>query len=178
MPIQGAEYLDLIDRLEMDLRDTGYDSSSNPPGSEPRVPSGLSTMPKVELKELYDRFLSFYDYISHVIVNDIGKQYIAKARLDTVEATAFLKTANRKDLGNSELRRASVEVDPDYVGANKDYVFIKARLAMSQIRVDVYKRAMERLGRELWYRSKDDDTSPHFGESAKGPRNKYRRVDP
>ena len=177
MPIQGKEYLDLIDQLEKDLRDTGFDAGKDPPGSEPRVPSGMGLMTKEELKGLYDRFLSFYDYISHAIVTDIGKQRVAKARLEAVEATAFMKTANRKDLGNAELRRASVEMDPEYVGANKDYVFIKARLMMNQTRVDVYKRAMDRLGKELWYRSQDDDTRSHFGESAtKGPKNRPRRI--
>jgi len=167
-------FFELIGALEQDLLDTGFVFSKDPPGLEPRVPDNLSTMSREELKKLYDRFLAFYDFVSHNIVLDLGKQWVAKARLEHVEADSIKRnTAFKKDLTNAELRRAVVELDPAFVEASKDYVYVKARLTMNQQRIDVYKRAMERIGRELWLRVQDSEIANEPGGPDRGHQNAW-----
>ena len=149
-------FLELRGTLEEDLKRTGFDPDTNPPGKEPKIRGSVSDLDAPNLKKLYDQFLAFYDYITDQIATDIGFVMVSKARLEQVHAQALLRAQGDSSLKNAEQRKAAATTDGTYVGAQRDYTYFKAKLAMQQERRDKYKRAMDRIGRELWYRTQDD----------------------
>ena len=152
-------FLELRGTLEEDLKRTGFDPDQNPPGKEPKIRGSVSDLDAPDLKRLYDEFLAFYDYITDQIATDIGFVMVSKARLEQVHAQALLRAHNDASLKNAEQRKAFATTDATYVGAQRDYTYFKAKLAMQQERRDKYKRAMDRIGRELWLRTQDENES-------------------
>jgi hypothetical protein len=155
-------FLELRSTLEEDLKKTGFNPDTNPPGEEPKIRGSISGLDAPALKDLYDEFLAFYDYITDQIATDIGFVIVSKARLEQIHATATQKVHNDSSLKNAEQRKAAVITDSDYVGALRDYTYFKAKLAMQQERRDKYKRAMDRIGRELWLRTQDDNPQEFY----------------
>ena len=138
-------FLALRDTLEEDLKRTGFNPDTNPPGREPRIRGSVAALKAPELKEMYDEFLAFYDYITAQIVTDIGFEVVSKARLEHVQASVTLKAHADSSLKNAEQRKTFVYNDPAYLGAKRDYTYFKGKLAMQQERRDKYKRAMDRI---------------------------------
>tara|TARA_B000000460_G_C21533196_1_gene401850 strand:+ start:434 stop:982 length:549 start_codon:yes stop_codon:yes gene_type:complete len=173
-------FLELRGTLEEDLRSTGFDPDENPPGKEPKIKGAISSLDTPELKDLYDSFLAFYDYITDQIATDIGFVMVSKARLEQVHAQASLKAQADSSLRNSEQRKMTAIVDPTYVGAQRDHTYFKAKLAMQQERRDKYKRAMDRIGRELWMRTQDGSPTEFFRPAPKPEtphlKSAYKRV--
>lgn len=149
-------FLELRGTLEEDLKKTGFNPDSNPPGTEPKIRGAISDLSAPALKKLYDEFLAFYDYVTDQIATDIGFVMVSKARYEQVQAQTTLRAHADNSLKNAEMRKAFVSVDPTVVGAQRDYTYFKAKLAMQQERRDKFKRAMDRIGRELWYRTQDE----------------------
>jgi len=155
-------FLELRTTLEEDLRKTGFNPDTNPPGKEPKIRGSISELGAPALKSQYDQFLAFYDYITDQIAIDIGFVMVSKARYEQVQAQATLRTHADTSLKNAELRKAAVSIDPTVVGALRDYTYFKAKLAMQQERRDKFKRAMDRIGRELWYRTQDEASNEFY----------------
>tara|TARA_Y100000310_G_scaffold315809_2_gene366810 strand:- start:2714 stop:3286 length:573 start_codon:yes stop_codon:yes gene_type:complete len=160
-------FLELLGTLEEDLRKTGFDPDSKPPGREPKIRGSVSDLDAPDLKRLYDEFLAFYDYITDQIATAVGFVMVSKARLEQVHAQALLSAHADTSLKNAEQRKATAVTDVTYVGAQKDYTYFRAKLAMQQERRDKYKRAMDRIGRELWLRTQDDGPNEFFKPAAK-----------
>jgi hypothetical protein len=173
-------FLELRGALEEDLKSTGFDPDKNPPGKEPKIKGAIGNLDITELKDLYDSFLAFYDYITDQIATDIGFVMVSKARLEQVHAQALLKAHTDSSLKNSEQRKMTAVTDPTYVGAQRDHTYFKAKLAMQQERRDKYKRAMDRIGRELWMRTQDSSPTEFFKPAPKPEvpqlKSTYKRV--
>ena len=177
---KGDLFLELRGTLEEDLRKTGFDPDANPPGKEPKIKGAIGNLDTHGLKNLYDSFLAFYDYITDQIATDIGFVMVSKARLEQVHAQASLRAHSDSSLKNSEQRKMTALTDPTYVGAQRDHTYFKAKLAMQQERRDKYKRAMDRIGRELWMRTQDGSTTEFFKPAPKPNgavlKSSYKRV--
>jgi len=158
-------FLALRSTLEEDLKSTGFSPDANPPGREPKITGSVAALKAPELKALYDEFLAFYDYITDQIVSDIGFEVVSKARLEHVQSSVTLKAHADSTLKNAEQRKAFVHCDLTYLGAKRDYTYFKGKLAMQQERRDKYKRAMDRIGRELWLRTQDDSPQEFYKPS-------------
>ena len=63
----GDTFLELRTRLEKDLRETGFNPETKPPFQEPRITFSLSDLSDKDLRDEYDRFLRFYDYLTDEI---------------------------------------------------------------------------------------------------------------
>ena len=152
-------FLDLRETLEKDLRATGVSPDRDPPGEEPRIPEGLKELPNESIKELYDNYLSFFEYVSDLLAKASSYATISKARLEAVAATATLESAKDKSLTNAELRKA--HVTKACLGAKRDYVYFKAQVDVHEARLRKISKSMDRLGRELWFRSQDEPMERH-----------------
>lgn len=147
-------FLALRTTLENDLRATGFSPDREPPGEEPRIPQGLKYLPNEDIKGLYDSYLSFFEYISDQLAKASSYATISKARLETVAAEATLATARDSKLTNSELRKAFIT--KSCLGAKRDYVYFKAQVDVHEARLRKISKSMDRLGRELWFRTQED----------------------
>jgi len=152
----GDLFLDLRETLEEDLRVTGFSPSKEPPGTEPIIPPGLSSKSNGFLKDLYDEFLSYYAYLTDQVAQDTCYSSVSKARLGLKSAEATKRVASDSKLTNSDQRKAAVETDPDVVGALRDYTYFKAKLAVQEDRKRKVSKCMDRIGRELWFRTQNE----------------------
>jgi hypothetical protein len=174
-------FLSLRTTLDEDLKATGFAPDRSPPGREPRVPRELRDLDNYSLKGLYDEFLAYYDYLSDQIAQDNGYSLIGKARLELMAATASRKAQADKSLTNADARKAFVETDQELLGAKRDYVYFKARLQTQRERRDKISKCMERIGRELWFRAQDTETSSFLPrakrhESGTSAPNRFKRA--
>tara|TARA_Y100000114_G_C11762492_1_gene330680 strand:- start:1666 stop:2178 length:513 start_codon:yes stop_codon:yes gene_type:complete len=149
-------FLSLRGIIEKDLRSTGFNPDPEPPSEEPRFPRNLSKMETSAIKELYDNYLSWYEYLTDQLSQDQAFLTVAKARLDTKWAEATKRASKNKEATNADLRKAFIQTDLEYMGANQDYIYFKSKLAVQTERRDKIKRSADRIGRELWFRTQDE----------------------
>lgn len=149
-------FLSLRGIIEKDLRTTGFNPDPEPPSKEPRFPRDLSKMRTPDIKELYDNYLSWYEYLTDQLAQDQAFLTVAKARLDTVWAEATRRVAKNKEATNADLRKAFIQTDLSYLGAVQDHTYFKAKLGVQVERREKVKRSMDRIGRELWFRTQDE----------------------
>tara|TARA_B100000886_G_scaffold340104_1_gene307933 strand:- start:946 stop:1455 length:510 start_codon:yes stop_codon:yes gene_type:complete len=149
-------FLSLRGIIEKDLRSTGFAPDKEPPSKEPRFPRDLSKMPTDKIKSLYDDYMSWYEYLTDQLSQDQAFLTVAKARLDTVWAEATKRVAKIKEATNADLRKAYIQTDVEYLGAHQDYIYFKSKLQVQTERRDKVKRSMDRIGRELWFRTQDE----------------------
>ena len=142
--------------IEDDLKQTGFSPDKEPPSQEPRFPRNLSHMTTPQVKELYDDYMSWYEYLTDQLSQDQAFLTVCKARLDTVHAEATKRVVKVKEATNAELRKAYIQTDIDYLGALQDYTYFKAKEKVQSERRDKVKRSMDRIGRELWFRTQDE----------------------
>lgn len=147
-------FLELRETLEKDLRATGFSPDRDPPGTEPVIPEGVRDLPNEDLKRLYDEYLAFFEYVSDRLAQASSYASISKARLEQVAAEATLSSVREKQLTNAELRKAFVT--KACVGAKRDYVYFKAQVDVHEARLRKISKSMDRIGRELWFRTQDD----------------------
>jgi len=165
-------FLSLRGIIEKDLKSTGFNPDPEPPSKEPRFPRNLSQMGTSEIKELYDDYMSWYEYLTDQLSQDQAFLTVAKARLDTVWAEATKRVVKNKEATNADLRKAFIQTDLEYMGANQDYIYFKSKLSVQVERRDKVKKSMDRIGRELWFRTQDDQ--PVEAPSYRRPT--YRKV--
>ena len=165
-------FLTLKSTIEQDLEDTGFVLDAGPPSTAPRIKGGLDGLPFKELKDLYDKFLAFYEYLSDEVTRFIGYTNITKARHDLVEAKVLKRIHASGDYKNAETRKCALLTDPEYMGAQKDYVYCKTMLQTQRERRDKINKSMERLSKEFWLRK---DSSGKNGAIDKdfAPRRNY-----
>ena len=142
--------------IEQDLKATGFSPDSEPPSKEPRFPRTLSKMGTPEIKELYDDYMSWYEYLTDQLSQDMAFLTVAKARLDTVQAESTKRASKCKEATNADLRKAYIQTDIEYLGALQDHTYFAAKKVVQSERRDKIKRSMDRIGRELWFRTQDD----------------------
>jgi hypothetical protein len=150
-------FLILKSTIEKDLEETGFVLDEGPPSVEPKIRGGIDDLSMVQLKNLYDQFLSFYEYLSDEVTRFIGYVNITKARHDHVEASVLKRIYASGDFKNAESRKCELLTDPIYLGAQKDYLYCKTMLSTQRERRDKLLKSIERLGREFWLR-KDSHT--------------------
>ena len=153
-------FLQLRTIIESDLKSTGFNPDSEPPSVEPRFPRNLSKMETAAIKELYDDYMSWYEYLTDQLSQDSAFLTVSKARLDTVQAEATKRVAKNKDATNADLRKAHIQTDIEYLGAFQDYTYFKSKVTVQSERRDKVKRSMDRIGRELWFRTQDSPIEP------------------
>jgi hypothetical protein len=150
-------FLDLRETLKEDLRKTGFSPNADGgPGEEPKIPTDLSSKTNDFLKTLYDEFLSYYAYLTDQVAQDTCDATVSKARLEFKGAQAALKAATDPRLTNADMRKAVVETDAETLGAKRDYIYFKSKLAVQEDRKRKISKCMDRIGRELWFRTQDE----------------------
>ena len=149
----GNEYLKLRDSMEADLRKSGFNPSTDPPCREPDISSGVSSLSPDTLRELYDSYLAYYDFISDDITRLEVYLRTTEKRASIVRAHIVLESAqHKKELSNAELRNAWVEVHPSYQAALKDHLYFKQMHAAQEQRLRKMSKAMDKVYWELWSR--------------------------
>ena len=63
-------FMSLRGIIEKDLQATGFAPDSEPPSKEPRFPRNLSKLGTSEVKELYDDYMSWYEYLTDQLSQD------------------------------------------------------------------------------------------------------------
>jgi len=90
------------------------------------------------------------------VAQDSCDATISKARLDLKTAEASQRAASDQRLTNADMRKASVDTDPGVIGAKRDYIYFKGRLSVQEDRKKKISKCMDRIGRELWFRTQND----------------------
>ncbi len=155
-PMTGDLFTSLRGVIEADLRKTGFCPDTTIPSAEPRFPSNLSKLDTAKVKEIYDDYMSWYEYLTDQLSQDQAFLTVAKARLETVHAEATKRVAKNKEATNADLRKAHIQTDLEYLGALQDFTYFKAKEKVQSERRDKIKRSMDRIGRELWFRTQDE----------------------
>ena len=158
-------FVKLKETLINDLGKTGFKPQSTPPSEEPRIRRKVSRMTAPELKDLYDEFLAYYDYLTDQITKWEIYLGTTKEMADTVHGAVLLEIHKDKDLKNAELRKAAVATHPAYLAARKDYLYVKQMHSAQDERRKRISKSMDRIYRELMLRTQDD-----AGRSFEAPR--------
>ncbi len=164
-------FLGLKEQLDADLEETGFRVQRRKL-IEPRVPTPIRTQSRDSLKDVYDQLLTYYDYLTDLIVGDTRGLAVAKGRKDDVLALASARVYNEKAHKNAGARQAAVDSDGEVRLAKRDLTYFTTRVKSHTERRDKIKRWMDRVGRELWLRTQDgvDEpqiNAPTFGDSFK-----------
>lgn len=161
----GQTFVDLGKKLAANLAATGFAPAKAPPFVEPHFPSVLSELSLDEVKNLYDRFISFYDYLTDQITNLELYLKTTEERADTVAAAITLEAATRKELSNAELRKAFVQTHGAYLVARSDHLYTRQMHGAQDERRKKISKSMSRLGQEIFVR-----TSGRMGEPTREER--------
>ena len=135
--------------IEQDLLDSGFNSSQNPPGKEPALPAQVGTMSLQELRDLYDAYLAFYEYLTNQLVQLIPKLAVVQEQLIYKEAKARLRIAKDKEFTNEALRDAAISIDDKVLDARLEVRTINGIKQAQEERRNKMSKTMERLYREL-----------------------------
>ena len=158
----GEPYLKLRTQLEKDLKKSGFIPASEPPCEEPYIQGNISDMSEKSLKDMYDKFLAFYDYLTDLITHQEVYLHTTKERSDTIYAAIFLEAMKDKALSNAEARKCFVQIHPAYMVAKHDYLYCKQYHAAQEERRRKISKSMDRLYRELMLRAQRDSPSEAF----------------
>lgn len=149
----GDILLGISEEVKTELASTGFSPREDPPGAEPDLPDGVSRMNDTELKDLYDKFLQFYTYLSDKATSSTVYLGVTKSRMDVVEANLVMDAHTRKDeLPNAEVRKAFVVAHAAMIASQKDYLFFKQLTDALERRLKKLSKSMDRLYRELMLR--------------------------
>ena len=166
-------FLALKGKLERDLKATGFSPSKDPPKeTEPVIDKVLSKCTSTELRDLYDEFLMFYNYITDQITRCLCFLEVTKARQSQHHAEAMQEAHISKKLTNADLRKAYVETHGSYLAAKRDYLYFKQLLSAQEERRRKISKSMERISREIWLQTQEPDTP-----KPKGLSHRYRKVE-
>jgi len=172
----GDPFLELREQLEGALINTGFNPASNPPSKEPRVTGSLSDASDRELKNLYDSFLAFYDYLTDELTRCEIYLETTKERADTVHASIVLEANKQNDLTNAEARKSFVLTHPAYIAAKKDYLYFKQLYSAQEQRRKKMSKSMDRLYRELMLRLNEEKYNSPSGPPKPQIKNIFRPV--
>ena len=111
------------------------------------------------MKDLYDEFLAFYEYLTDNIVRCLGFVSVAKARMELKKAEALIAAKKDDSVTNAESRNGFVLTNPAYMAAQQDHIYFKTMLAMHEERRRKISKSMDRIGRELWLRTQDEPSA-------------------
>jgi len=173
-------YAELGAMLENDLGATGFETKKAPPCEEPNVYGGVSKLDLSELRDLYDRYLAYYDYVTDQIARLEIYRKTTEKRLELVHADLTLRAAENSKLTNAELRKAFVITSEVYQAAQQDYLYFKQMLAAQERRYRKFSKIKEDVSRELWTRTQG--TPAHSAQDTREERkfyakNMFRKVD-
>jgi hypothetical protein len=121
----------------------------------------LSDRSEREIRDLYDTFLSFYDYLTDEITRCEIYLGTTKERANTVFSAISLDVLNNENYKNAEARKHAASVHPAYLVARKDYLYFSQLHSALEERRKKMSKSMERLHREISFRIQD--TRPAFG---------------
>lgn len=171
----GNVFLELSDEVDRELVSSGFNPSKEPPGTEPTLPANVSRESDDRVKELYDNFLVFYNYLSDRIAQTTVYLGLTKQRVSVVEAQIVLEAGTKKsELHNAELRKAYVTSHPALIAAQKDYLYFKQTVDAQNTRLKKLSKSMDRLYRELMIRQPQYSPGTHSRENSSGYRQPER----
>ena len=145
-------YAAALDQLEQDHASIGLVPRDRLI-AEPQLPESISTLPPDQVKELYDQYLAYYDFLTEqLIFREIGLG-VAGSNLRHVEAVVLLRVSALPGKSNKDVRDASVLVDLDYRDANEHFAIVSGYVKAVSEKRNVCSKIMDRLYRELMLRS-------------------------
>ena len=177
----GDAFLELRTRLEKDLRETGFNPEAKPPFSEPKITSPLSESSDKELRDQYDKFLRFYDYLTDEITRCEVYLGTTKERANTISAAISLEVQEQKNYTNAEARKNAVLVHPAYIIARTDFLYFNQLHSALEERRRKISKSIDRVYREITFRMSDFKASPYnrsspSNEPKKQVKNMFRAV--
>ena len=170
----------LLDTLDADLKARGFNPSSSPPGEEPRIRGKLSKKTDIELSNMYDEFLEYFDYLSEDLT-DLGvKHGVTKERLAKVRAAAAAEAVQHAGLKTQEARKNWVIVHPDVVQVTVDFQYFEQLVKAQTERSRRISKSMDRIWRELMSRKERTGRTrepPRGGRSNRYTPDNYERSE-
>jgi len=143
--------------LEDDLIKTGWQAEPGESPGEPDWPGKLSDLSTQEIKDSYDMYLAWYNYLSNEVGRVAVKIRTAKEWAKLVEAEVNLVSNTLSELSNAEIRKSWMLTHPAYMHARSEFIYFKTRYEEQEARIAKCKKNMSRLNRELWDRSQKKD---------------------
>tara|TARA_Y100000310_G_scaffold321650_1_gene379594 strand:+ start:330 stop:956 length:627 start_codon:yes stop_codon:yes gene_type:complete len=166
----GEPYIALREQLKKDLERTGFNPKVSPPCKEPTIVGSLSDSTERELRDLYDVFLSFYDYLTDEITRCEIYLGTTKERANTVFSAISLEVLSNELYKNAESRKHAASVHPAYLIARKDYLYFSQLHSALEERRRKMSKSMERIHREISFRIQDVRPSTFTFEKEKSTR--------
>ena len=151
---------DVRDTIEADLHSTGFSPLESPPGKEPKFPKEATSLSTEKLRQLYDDYLSFYEYLTDKIIQTLTYLGPAQAKLTVEKHKVTLEIGSNKAYGNAEMREAAVGCHPTVAELGVDVTYFKTLLEAQEERRKKMSKAMERLYREIMVRT--EQQTPQF----------------
>ena len=154
---------------------------TSPPCEAPNVYAGLSKLSLSEVRDLYDRYLAYYDYITDQVAGLEIYQKTTEKRLEKVHAHLTLLAAENKKLSNAELRKAWVVTNETYQAAQQDHLYFRQMLAAQERRYRKLSKVKEDVSRELWSRTQTPSIAGRPGDPEEirryTSRNMFKKVN-
>lgn len=154
----------LLGMLETDLANTGFNPEKEPPGLEPRLPKGVSSLPQSQLRAHYDDYQAFYEFLTDQLIKILPHLETNRERAKTTLATVRGEVSANTALTNKEARDSAIETDERVIGTRVRVVYLETLQAAQEERRKKMSKAMERLYRELMLRTDQHTPAPPMPE--------------
>ena len=102
--------------LEQDLANTGFNPEREPPGLEPRLPKGVSSLPQDQLRAHYDDYQAFYEFLTDQLIRILPHLETNRERAKTTLAAVRGEVLANTALTNKEARDSAIETDERVTG--------------------------------------------------------------
>ena len=158
---QSNGYAEAWEALEQDLAALGI-APKEERTPQPDFPENASAMSDDQLKETYDQYLQFYDYLTDQLSSrEIGLGFAA-GNLKAVEADLTVAVAAENPKMSVDMRAAHVVRHPYYLEANQQHCTVVGSVKAFQAKMHSCSKIMDRLYRELLLRS---ESNKQYGRS-------------
>lgn len=154
------KYDQLRGMLEQDLANTGFNPEREPPGLEPRLPKGVSSLPQDQLRAHYDDYQAFYEFLTDQLIRILPHLETNRERAKTTLAAVRGEVLANTALTNKEARDSAIETDERVTGTRIRVVYLETLQAAQEERRKKMSKAMERLYRELMLRTDQHHPAP------------------
>lgn len=170
----GQTYADVQDALEADLAAIGL-TLNTVQVEQPVFPENVQDLPERRVKELYDHYLCYYEFLTdQLIFREIGLG-IAQENKKYVEAVELLNVTKAMGKSSQDLRDAAVLKSDAYQEASHHLAYLQGFTKGVGEKRSVVSKIMDRLYRELLLRG---DVGNAYGRAAHLPPSQGRPDGP
>ena len=141
-----------LEAFDEQMESTGF--VRREPITEPDFPKDLSSVESADgLKLNYDTWIRYYLYLANEVALNEGLRIVVQREAKLAYSQAYLRACMSNKLKNDASRKAGADCDELTVQARAEETRVIAVYRALTARLKAASKAMDRIGRELYYRT-------------------------